>query len=128
MGEEVYQKNEKIMLEFIENLKSNGLGSRTIRIHKSNIELLNNYLGNDEKEFADADAYEIESFIRWCIDKWMFNTVSEFISSLSSIKEIYQYVQQKGMIKDIKKIIEICQDKDNWAKKFNKHEKLLGDY
>lgn len=128
MSEEAYQKNEKVIIGFIEYLKSNGFGSRTIRLHKSNIELLNDYLGNDETEFADVDAYEIGSFIRWCIDKWMFNTLSEFISSLSSIKQLYQYLQQNGMIKDIDEIMKVCMDKDNWAKKFNKHENLLGDY
>src|SRR3989344_840307 len=109
-------------------MKSSGVNNKTIRAHKSNIELLNDYLGDsDQAEFVDADRYEAECFIRWCIDKWMFNTVNSFVLSLSSIKQFYDFLQQNGLIKDAEKIGELCSDRDKWAKEFSKHDRLLGD-
>ena len=128
MSEEAYQKNEKLILKFIEHMKSSGLNIKTIKTHTSNIELLNDYLGDsDQAEFVDADHYEIECFIRWCIDKWMFNTVNSLVLSLSSIKQFYDFLQQNGLIKDAEKIGELCSDRDKWAKEFSKHDRLLGD-
>lgn len=128
MSEEAYQKNEKLILEFVEHMKSSGLNIRAIRTHKSNIELLNDYLGDfNQTEFVDADPYDVGCFIRWCVDKWMFNTVNSLVLSLSSIKQFYDFLQQKGLMKDAEKIDELCSDRDRWAKEFNKHEKLLGD-
>ncbi len=128
-NEKVRKENKKLILNFIEHLKASGLSSRIIKNHKSNLELLNDYLGDfNQTEFVDADSYEIGCFIEWCIDKWMFNTVNEFILFLSSIKQFYNFLQQKGLTKNTNKINEICKDKDKWAKKFNMHKKLLGNY
>lgn len=127
--EKIQKENKQLIAKFVDYLKSKGLGDRTIRNHNSNLELLNDYLsGYNETKLEEAEPYDIMSFLIWCIDKWMFNTISGLVAAISSIRIFYEYLQEKGIKKDIKEIIEICSDKDRYVKEFNKHEKLLGDY
>lgn len=126
--EKIQQENKLLIKEFEKHLK--GLSKRTIRNHVYNIELfLNDYLaGYDGIRPQEVDTYDVESFMRWCIDKWMFNTASGLVSALTSIKIFYQYLQQRGIKKNIIEIVEICGNKDYYVKKFNQHEKLLRNY
>ena len=127
---ENYEKIEKeieiLISEFEKYLINKDLSTRIINKHKSNLELLNDFLsGYDEIKLEDATRYGIESFMEWAIHKWMFNTASGVVSVLSSIKLFFSYLQEKNPNRDFKEIIALYQNKDEYVKKYIKHERLL---
>lgn len=128
--EKIQQENKKIIKQFEDHLQVKGINNRNISNHISNIDLfINEYLaGYDEIKPHEAGEYEVESFLRWCIDKWMFNTASGLVSALSSIKIFYEFLKEKGVKEDIKGIVEVYKEKDQYVKKFYQHEKLLDGY
>ena len=128
--EEIQNENEKIIKKFEAYLTEKGTSKKIIVKHVNNVNLLtNDYLAMDwEVNPIEAEAYLIRLFLDWCIDKWIFNTSSGLASALSSIKIFYGYLNENNKIKEINKILRICENKDYYIKEFNSHERLLGEY
>jgi len=125
--EEIQKENTKLLNKFREYLLQKNINEKTIKYHISNVELyINDYLAIDEEETpGEVDGYTLDFFFRWCIDKWIFNTVSELLSTIFSIHLFYEYLNENEQIQYIDEIRKICTKKDYYAKKFNSHERLL---
>lgn len=123
--EKIQQSNILLISDFKEFLGMKGLSKRTIKNHISNVEFLLEYLVYEDTVPEEVDVYTLESFIRWCIDKWMFNTASGFVSALHSIGIFYEYLKANGKMKNINDLLAVCNKRDFYLKKFNSHEKLL---
>src|SRR3989338_11238447 len=131
MNDEIIQEeNEAIIDNFSKYLAIKYNNPRVIKKHLSNIHLLiNDYLAVDfEVKPTEADSFQIEEFLNWCISKWIFNTSSELISVLDSIKIFFEYLPSHNNPKEKKEILEICEKRDYYLKKFKGQEKLLGGY
>ncbi|MBI2672378.1 hypothetical protein HYX16_05575 [Candidatus Woesearchaeota archaeon] len=126
--EEIQKENTKLLKKFEEYLLESNISKKTIKYHISNVELyINDYLAINEEEYPESiDGYTLEYFFRWCINKWIFNTVSELLSTIYSIKLFYEYLNKNKQVPHIDEIREACAKKDYYAKKFNSHERLLG--
>ena len=126
--EKIQKENKKLLKKFKEYLSQKNISKRTIKCHTSNVELyINDYLAIDEEEGPhEIDGYTLDSFFRWCIDKWIFNTVSELIRAIFSINLFYESLNEDKDIRHIDEIREVCTNKEYYSKKFNSHERLLG--
>ncbi len=126
----IQQENSKTIQKFKEYLSKNGVGEKTIKKHISDVDLLvNDYLALDEESRPEElDAYTLECFFRWCIDKWMFNTASGIVSALSSIRIFYEYLNEEGKVRNIDDILGICRHSEIYVKQYNRHEKLLNKH
>jgi len=125
--EKIQRENTHLLNKFEEYLLRKNISKKTIKSHINNVELyINDYLAINEEESPDEiDGYALESFFRWCIDKWIFNTVSGLLSTICSIHLFYEYLNQNKQIHYIDEILEACAKKDYYAKKFKNHERLL---
>jgi hypothetical protein len=125
--EKIQKENIALLHQFEEYLLRKNLSKKTIKKHLNNVELyINDYLAIDEEESPqDIDRYTLETFFRWCIDKWIFNTVSELLSTIFSVYLFYEWLNENKHIAHIDEIREACAKKDYFAKKFQSHEKLL---
>ncbi|MBS3081324.1 hypothetical protein J4416_00090 [Candidatus Pacearchaeota archaeon] len=131
MNDEIIQEeNEAIINNFSKYLAKKFNNPRVIKKHLSNVHLLiNDYLAVDfEVKPSETDSFQIEEFLNWCISKWIFNTSSELISVLDSIKIFFEYLPSHNNPKEKKEILEICEKRDYYLKKFKGQEKLLGGY
>ena len=131
MNDEIIQEeNEAIINNFSKYLAKKFNNPRVIKKHLSNVHLLiNDYLAVDfEVKHSETDSFQIEEFLNWCISKWIFNTSSELISVLDSIKIFFEYLPSHNNPKEKKEILEICEKRDYYLKKFKGQEKLLGGY
>ena len=128
--EEIQNENERIIKKFGAYLKKKGASEREIAKHLGNIHLLiNDYLAADfEVKPTEAESFQIELFVDWCIDKWIFNTSSGLVSALNSIRIFYNYLNEGNKIKGISKILRICENREDYIKEFNSHERLLDEY
>lgn len=128
--EEIQNENELVLKKFEAYLNKKGTSKKEIAKHLDNIHLLiNDYLAIDwEVEPTELDASFLKLFLDWCIDKWIFNTSSGLASALNSVKIFYNYLNENNKIKDINKILSICENKEDYIKEFNSHESLLGEY
>jgi len=127
--EKIQDENEQILKKFEVCFLKKGLSKGIINKHINNIRLfINDYLADDwEIRPIELDASSLVLFLEWCIDKWIFNTSSGFVSALASIKIFYEYLNKDAnyKIKEINKILSICDKKDYYANKFISHERLL---
>ena len=131
MNEEIIQEeNKEIINNFSKHLSKKFNNPRLIKRHLSNVHLLiNDYLAVDfEVKPSETNSFQIEEFLNWCIAKWIFNTSSELISVLDSIKIFFEYLPTHDNQKEKKEILKICEKKYYYLKRFNSREKLLGGY
>ena len=126
--EEIQKENTKLLGQFEEYLVQKNLSKKIIKRHINDVELyINDYLAIDEEATPqEVDGYTLKTFFRWCIDKWIFNTVSEFLSAIFSIYLFYECLNENKPIHHIVEIRKVCAKKDYYAKTFKSHEKLLG--
>ena|SRR3989338_7638407 len=124
---EIQKENTKLLNQFEEYLVQKNISKNTIKRHINNVELyINDYLAIDEEESPqEIEGYTLEVFFRWCIDKWIFNTVSELLSMIISVDIFYEYLNENKPIAHIDKIREACAKKEDYTKKFKSHERLL---
>ncbi|MGM0497516.1 MAG: hypothetical protein ACQESJ_06320 [Bacteroidota bacterium] len=125
--EKIQEKNVHLLKDFEESLTN--LSRKTIKRHVNNVEFfINDYLAIDEEKYPEeADKYMLDCFLRWCINKWMFNTASDLCSVISSIKKFYQYLNKKQHVPNNEGIMETCAKKEDYIKKFNIQERKLYD-
>ncbi len=125
--EEIQKENTQLLRTFEEYLIQKNLSKKTIKRHINDVELyINDYLAIDEEASPqEIDGYTLEVFFRWCIDKWIFNTVSELLSMITSVDIFYEYLYGNKLIPHIDEIREACTKKEYYTKKFKSHEKLL---
>ena len=128
--EEIQNKNEQIIKKFEAYLNKKGESKKGIAKHLDNIHLLiNDYLAIDfEVKPTETDSFQIEEFLNWCIDKWILNTPTELISILNSIKIFFEYLPCHNNQKEKKEILQICEKKDYYLKRFDSQEKILNEY
>lgn len=126
----IQKENEAIIDNFSKYLTKKYTNPRVIKKHINNIHLLiNDYLAIDfEVKPNEADSFQINEFLDWCVTKWIFNTSAELISVLDSIKIFFEYLPSHNNAKEKKEILKICEKKDYYLKRFNSQEKLLDDY
>ncbi|MBI4981124.1 hypothetical protein HZC30_06235 [Candidatus Woesearchaeota archaeon] len=125
--EKIQKENIKLLNKFEEYLLQKNLSKKTIKRHINNVELyINDYLAIDEEESPqEIDGYTLESFFGWCIDKWIFNTVSGLLSMIISVDIFYEYLNENKPIAHIDEIRKVCANKEYYTKKFKSHERLL---
>ena len=126
--EQIQEENIEIMDNFRNYLTKKYTNPKVIKRHLDNIHLLiNDYLAVDfEIKPIETESFHILEFLDWCIVKWIFNTSSQFISTLESIKIFFEYLPNYNKLKEKKEILKICEKKDYYLKRFNSQEKLLG--
>jgi len=127
--EKIKKENTELLSKFEEHLSRKNISQKTIKHHINNVELyVNDYLAIDEEANPqEIEGYTLKTFFMWCIDKWIFNTVSEFLSMIISIGIFYEYLNEHKQIADIGKIRETCAKKEYYLKKFKSHERLLNN-
>src|SRR3989344_6608445 len=125
--EEIQKENAELLSKFEEHLLRKNISKKTIKRHINDVELyINDYLAIDEEASPqEIDGYTLDVFFRWCIDKWIFNTISGLLSAISSIRLFYEYLNENKQIAHIDEIREACAKKEYYTKKFKSHEKLL---
>jgi len=125
--EKIQKENAELLSKFEEYLLRKNISKKTIKHHINNVELyINDYLAVDEEAGPqEIDGYTLESFFRWCIDKWIFNTVSEFLSAIFSINLFYECLNENKQIQQIDEIRKVCAKKEYYAKQFKSHDRLL---
>jgi len=125
--EEIQKENTKLLNQFEEYLVQKNISKKTIKYHINNVELyINDYLAIDEEASPrEIEGYTLDVFFRWCIDKWIFNTISELLSMIISVDVFYEYLNENKPIAHIDEIREACAKRDYYTKKFKSHERLL---
>jgi len=125
--EKIQKENAELLNKFEGHLLQMNISKKTIKHHINNVELYtNDYLAIDEEASPHGiDGYTLESFFRWCIDKWIFNTVSEMLSMIISVNIFYEYLNKNKPLSYIIEIRKACAKKDYYTKKFKSHERLL---
>ena len=125
--EEIQKENAELLSKFEEYLLRKNISKKTIKHHINNVELyINDYLAIDEEASPqEIDGYTLDVFFRWCIDKWIFNTVSGLLSMIISVDLFYEYLHKNKSIAHIDEIRKVCTKKDYYTKKFMSHERLL---
>ena len=128
MKDELIQEENKAIIDnFSKYLAIKYNNPRVIKKHLSNIHLLiNDYLAVDfEVKPTEADSFQIEEFLDWCVTKWIFNTSTELVSVIDSTKIFFEWLPNHNNSKEKKEILKICEKKDYYLKRFNSQEKLL---
>src|SRR3989339_1924859 len=116
--EEIQKENIKLLKKFEEYLLHKNISKKTIKRHINYVELyINDYLAIDEEETPEKiEGYTLDTFFEWCIDKWIFNTVSELLTAIISIDIFYEFLHNNKQIRNIGKIRKVCANKEYYIK------------
>lgn len=127
------ERNEKLIQEFCESMKAEGLKSSTINKHSQNIELyINDFLTYYQEKTAEEGWNNVDDYLGdWFINKVMWSTPNSVKENITSIKKFYKYLYETGKISKAnydELLTVIKSEKDIWVEVANMDEDdLYGD-
>ncbi|MCI5164564.1 MAG: recombinase [Candidatus Electrothrix sp. GM3_4] len=123
----IRKANEDLLDEFEAWLKSSGLSEKTIKNHLENIDFyLNEYLLYEDAIEAKDGAGDVGMFLGyWFIRKAMWASQSSIKSNATSLKKIYTFMHEKGLIDkeelmDLKQMIK--EDMPEWLENLQRYD------
>ena len=98
--EKTREDNALLLEEFESWLKKSGLSAKTIKNHSSNIDFyINEYLLYEEVIKPEKGVHSVSMFLGyWFIRKAMWASQSSIKSNATSLKKLYSFILEKGLI------------------------------